>query len=626
MENRRQKLKKYILLIFIIFCALYCFVLNFSKHQPNNIFLPKNNIVSINFEAQDASCFKVKNKDKFYDIKNKSAIIKDEINNLEIFVPSGFKGLKNVAIYNGENIEYFGNLSDKKAQNENGYNKYIFKIENKNSLINALAGFFVSFFSGNKIFIPFYILIFIALIISKNSFFKGKYQIFLILLLASVIRINITTLYPVGDENYTLTIIHKTKTYAQLFSDPGNPFLYYFIVKILNNVFHFNFLALKYFMAFVSIFGVFALYFVLKKSFNLKTANIGAFLASINCVLLYFSQELRCYGLTIALSPILVYLFFKLLATKKIKYYYLYILLSIIAVNLHFYEHLFVAANFIFGIYYFILKKQKQEIKKFIFYHFLIFLSALPSLILSTFNGLLFKFFNDWIPKLSFDLIKGAICFVFGSVSSFIIALFFIFKSVSSEKLNRAKIFSVYIFWVFAFIFLGAILFSYFLKPIFYTKYFALLVPLFLMFAAIIMSQKKTKTVVLIYFIWFFMIQNRNVLNNIFHKKLQANINNCLYIMRKQSETIAKPIYFLTSTGAKFTLLTPDFKEIKKLRYSFINTSRKTTPQKEIEKIKEMNDHALIFTFLIEPKDSLKYSTTCYYSDYYKSYNCKIEF
>ena len=431
---------------------------------------------------------------------------------------------------------------------------------------------------------------------------------YLILILAFILRLVGLENLALGDEGYSLYVA-KSQYFSSIFMDAGNPPFYFLIIKLEYLLFHFNILGFKLTSIIFNMGAVIFLWYLLKNKFNLKTANIAAFIAAINIIMIYYSQEIRCYSLAMLLSPILIYFFFQMIQKRKNIWFIMYGLFGIVAINTHYYESIFLFLNFLFGIIY--LKKRKKSLLKFVLTNLIILFSFLPFFIVVSYkNALLDASFNDWLDDINFALIKKQVLFIFGGIVSFILSLFFFFKTIFSKKVsNKVKLWLFYSMYIIIGTLVFSVLFSLIIRPIIKDRYYCFVIPVFVMFLAIIFSHYESKRLVVLFVIWLVSVQYcSEIVNKRLFYKVEQNIFN---IVENNSHN-----YIIMRIMTKYYLDT--LKGFENVNVTTFSTKDKVQLQKnvqnEISNILQKDKDAVIYTVLLNPdKSNPKAHYTCYY-------------
>lgn len=466
-------------------------------------------------------------------------VMEGKTDSIDILVNREFKEeIKSIVIFNDLKVHYYKDFSDFEKEetqlcpdkNCKIYDKYKIPLSvkyNKNSnsinfhsFPNLICNVILSLFSGNSIFVIPYILLFITLIYFKNN--RDKIKIIKIsgyLLTGLIFVFGILTFsngmldyLPWTDEYRTIEYSDPKLPFMTIFSDPGNPPVFYFLFRIFIGVFGTSILTMKIFPFITGILAIFLLWFYLKKEFDVKTANIGAFLAFVNVPLVYYGIETRSYILQALFSPVLIWVLFKILYTNKRKYYIFYALLAAVISNIHYYEILLLVSNFVYVFIYFLIQRRYKDILKFFLSNLFGVLFFLPFFIMTAFNkALVNSSFNNWIPPICYAQIKKCVYYLFGGRVSLLLSFIFFIKvlfksSVQNEKRNNVIIYS---FFVIIFTIFQAVSLSYIIRPMLVERYLLLLSPVFIIFLSLIFtSEYKNKFITVLFIIWFIFIQS----------------------------------------------------------------------------------------------------------------------
>lgn len=156
-----------------------------------------------------------------------------------------------------------------------------------------------------------------------------------------------------SDEIYSATIAgHPFKPLIQTFTDFGNPPFYFMLLRFWFKLFGWSEEAGTMLSVIIGTLAVPALYVFVKPFFGKKTAFLSAFFLSICSFAISYSHEMRAYILKIFLSPVIAFVFWRMLDKISLRNSIVYVVLSAIIVNSHYYGILFVISNFIFYILY----------------------------------------------------------------------------------------------------------------------------------------------------------------------------------------------------------------------------------------------------------------------------------
>ena len=345
--------KRFYFLCFVFVCFLInSFFLIAKEISPLNNYSSVFNPVSVIIETKNGPDFKpvLKVNNKFINFKYENNQLKassaTNIKSLDILIEKDFeKNIKNIIVFNDTKLNYFKDLSSFKRgeyeycniQDCKNYIKYEFpknvKFNEKSSSYNfkSYINIFSTEFLSCFVLKPFNLFPLLFLIFITFYFIRNKKEITLpkinpwlvfifIFAAGSLIRFNELFSYPLElDESASIYFSDPKKYIWYTFDDAGNPPLFYLIFRLWLFIFNVSLVPAKLFPFFLSLFGMIFLWFFLKKEFNLKTANLGLFLASVNMPLIYFSNEVRSYILQAAIVPFIVYILFKIIDTNKTK-------------------------------------------------------------------------------------------------------------------------------------------------------------------------------------------------------------------------------------------------------------------------------------------------------------------
>jgi len=440
----------------------------------------------------------------------------DVVDNIEIISKKPLK-YDSISLFVSKDFKYFKSLEQKEIEfnSSRAYSINIpFQNNNKN-IIQKASIYFEGIFYKWYLYIVFYVLFLIYVIKYKpNIKFNHILSIGVILLLAIILRLShIDFISLWNDELYTLCHISDMGSALNLkntFLDPGNPPLFFIISNIWLLFFNKSIILIRILPFIISIFGIYSIYFVIRKILNKKTALIASFLSSINLFMICEANEIRSYVLSMALLIWGLYYFYKLRNNFSYKNLIIYTLISILLVNIHYYCVLYVLFNFIFGVFLF-----KNKIK-FLISNCFIGLSFLPYFILANKHALS-EGFNSWIEKPDFSVLNNHIIFYFGNILFFILIVLFcawIYKKLS----RRQKTIFLYTNLSIAFVFVAAFMISILIKPILFERYFCIFLPFLIINTSIFLSLKLNPIILTLIFLLSVSMpeyENYNLFSNI---------------------------------------------------------------------------------------------------------------
>jgi uncharacterized membrane protein len=242
----------------------------------------------------------------------------------------------------------------------------------------------------------------IAAIINKDSRKVEIIMLFALLVFAFLLRIDGLTRHSSWlDELYSSTIAaNPNQPLLNAFNDPGNPPLFYLLLRLWHQVFGWSELSGRMLSVVIGIAGLVSLYCFVKSMCGRKYALLAALLLSISKTHIGYSNEIRAFILQMTLMPLVLLFFFRLLQKDDVKSYTLYILTGAALVNTHYFGVLLIAFNF---FYYLVINRKQLSVKKtgvFIAANIIIALALLPFFVITAFQkALVDSSFNAWIPK-----------------------------------------------------------------------------------------------------------------------------------------------------------------------------------------------------------------------------------
>lgn len=635
----KKKAIFWILLVLSFLSAVLSWV-NYSKDLKYNLI---NVIVETKIQNSDDILLKLD--DKYYSFKQFDNVlnqtIKNKVESIELLINKNHKNkIKNIIVFNDIKMhQYFDFSTFEKTSEEfctnnscKIYDKYKFnneikyipnsKIINDSFKLNIFSKGILNFFEGKNIFLLSYVFLFISILYFINNFQEFKFNqiafIFGILILAILLRINGLNQYmPWWDENYSINATLANLNFTPIFKDPGNPWFYYLILKIFNLIFHPTYIGMKVLSITFGIFCNLSIYYFLKKFCSQKSANISLVLSCVNIVLIYYSQEIRCYILQALFVVLFSYLIFKILEKNDKKYYIAYFILLFCAINTHYYQIFLMISNFLFLSFFFIKEKQYKSLLNFTLLNFVAILTFLPYFFYCALNeAMLNSAFNDHLPNINLALIKNIILYIFGGLTSLLLSIVFFIKTLKNKEVSpNTKRILVYSFYTIFSILIIALIFSLIIRPMIIQRYFAFLVPLFIIFLSIILSLNYKKRVLFLFlsFIWIFCIQSNYSSNLETIKKKCMIDNNVLELSNKYFEKHQNKNIYVIYKRVGFNFETLINKKIK--YYNLDEIKKDSNYEKEtlklISKIKKEDKKAIIFTSIILPKSK---DYTCYFN------------
>lgn len=455
-------------------------------------------------EVQVDIIFKNSAPNVFYDNNEIKNFIKIDKNHY-LYKTKNTKLIKKISFNNSKNIEkgmiYIGNDIKFLDGNTNEY-----KINNDKTFLNKSVISFLSFFYNPQFYIIPYIFLFLFLYNFKFNI-KTKNALIVLILLGFILKLTQINNIPFWDDE--IFVLRATAPYSnliELFNDPGNPPLYFILFKIYRTIIN-NPEFYRFSSVILGVIFNICFYIYIKSTFGKKSALIGLSFITINIILIYFSQEIRCYMLLAILAIIVQYFLFKF--NKKNQFYYLFSTIAILYT--HFYASFLILFNFIFGLSIF---KNKTKIKNFILINLITFLSYVPLLIQK--KSSITSNFNSWIGVPNLESYVLTINTLFGSIFM-MVAIFAILLFLYKKTNTKNKLFIKYHIFCIGFVILCAILVSYSIKPIYCYRYFYIVFPCTLALISYIFSYFLTKKAgYILIFLFIFLLNFRLNEQNLF--------------------------------------------------------------------------------------------------------------
>jgi uncharacterized membrane protein len=417
------------------------------------------------------------------------------------------------------------------------------------------------------------ILLLISTLWSKNKLIdwvsnnKRKSEVIflcLLLLFAFLLRINGYTRYSAWtDELYSSCIAANPHLpWINVIRDPGQPPLYYFLLRIWFIVFGWSEASGRMLSVIIGTLGILTLYYFVKMMCGRKYAFFVTFLLAINTSHIFYSNEIRMYVFLMTLVPLVSQCFFLLLRKENLKNYLLYILLGALTVNTHYYGILFICANFTIYIYTNRARLFTRPVLFFLIANITIAISFMPFFLFTALShAWQDNNFNSWISKPDKE---SWIIFIFVLIAlCFYIIIKRYFKAVKNiSKYNHSLI--DYVIYVCSFIFIAAFIIS-LERPILQMRYLTIILPLlFSIFPILIFNNvikyKKLNIIFPFFMFTIFAYNFRLFVDDSFniHKEVQA------YITADINTHPQKKVSVLYNTyGGKYLALFYNFPKIE---------------------------------------------------------------
>ena len=414
------------------------------------------------------------------------------IRKIKISYPAQYPNYENtideINVNVGFENKYYSNREIKNfpIQKQGKFNDIILPdIDNDKGFINNICCFILSLFYNLKAYILFYLFLFSAFgvyLFNKQkpefqfikSVFENKKTLYFylgfLIFIAGMLRLNDITYTPLWlDELYTKLI--ATKDFLSTYKDSGNPPLFFVIEYFMKNIFSDSTFVLRLPSCIFGILFVPCSYLVFK-NISKKPGLIAAFLASLNILNIYQSQEARSYSLCMLLTVFVVYYIFEYLKRPTLKNLILLSLFSVFSINTHYFLAFFIFCNFFYVSFVLLKNNRHNDFLKFFLSQIVVALSFLPYLFISLENAM-GKSFNSLFGTLNSEALNDTMIVFFGNgvwFSVFLILIIFniIFCFIKKfEKNSELKNLLFYLLYSIIAVFILIYLVAEYIKPIY---------------------------------------------------------------------------------------------------------------------------------------------------------------
>ncbi len=321
------------------------------------------------------------------------------------------------------------------------------------------------------------------------NWIKSNYLILVIMIIASAMRFYHLEYQSVWlDEIASITEANPAVRWSDLeitilTSDP-HPQLYFILLKSTFLLFGYKIFAARLLSAIIGILGVYSIYLLGKEIKNKKVGLISAFLLAINAFHLYYSQEVRMYGLLLLLTILSFYrmvIFLKNLTYKNAIWYGIFTGLMLLTQ----FFGLFVLVSQLFILLIIFLKLDKEEKLQF-FYKALvsgavmtvIFLPALHIFIETTKKK--YAAFHpttiEDIKQIFKDFADNSNVLIWISLLIMAVYFFFVIKNKLFKNKEESLIILMLLSWILI-SFSVPVLRSYLVTPMIASRYFIVILP-----------------------------------------------------------------------------------------------------------------------------------------------------
>ncbi len=142
------------------------------------------------------------------------------------------------------------------------------------------------------------------------------------------------------------------------------PHLYFFLVRVLFEIFGYTTLVARVFSAVIGVVGVYSMYLLGKELFDKKAGLISAIFLTVNIFHISYSQEIRPYGMLFLFTVLAFYRMVILIKEPILKNAVYYGIFAGLILNSHFFGFITLFSQYLI-LLFFLLKKKKEDKKKF---------------------------------------------------------------------------------------------------------------------------------------------------------------------------------------------------------------------------------------------------------------------
>ena len=498
--------------------------------------------------------------------------------------------------------------------------KYSVKVlpdcNNYNGVLNHFSVWFLSLFSDWTIFIIPYIWLFAAylLYIYYNDYFTFKFKnirpvYYLIFFLALGLILRYTSLmnYPLwSDEIYTQVTVQNL---GSIFKDTNHPSLFYLFEFIFTKLFSNTALTIR---ISALIFGMCSIYviYIIFKDFSRKIALFAVFLASINTIFIYQSQEANSCILSILLSLVMIFVLGRYLKNPNTKNLVYYLIATLLMIHCSYYLIIFSFTNMLWCCADFIEKNKKDKLPPFIGFNILALSTLIPCFINN--NLALSDALNIGIANLSLHYFSVIIqtfflnkyVFIFLSI---IVLLNLVLCNISKfSKNSKTKDLYAYLVYSMTSVLIIAVIISLLIKPItdkktlfdLYGLLFAIEILTIVSPIEIISDNKIIKSAKALYFIFLLGIYF-NITSPI-NQKINHSLQEIMTMIRIEApyyHNLGYEIHGVISDYEKYIKAYPDIAKLDYINWHTTN-SNSVNSKSNIERSNYTNSNNDIVVFI----------------------------
>lgn len=432
--------------------------------------------------------------------------------------------------------------------------------------------------------------------IKTINLLKRNYILLAILFLATILRfyrLDFQSLWL--DEVLTMKDANPKLTLKEFYDGimfwEFMPHLYYFITRILFEVFGFSTFVARAFSAIIGVFGIYAIYLLGKEIFNRKAGLIAAALLAVNIYHISYSQEIRPYGMLFLFSTLSFYRLIIFIKNSSVKNAIFYGIFTGLIVNSHFFGVLTILSQCIILLYFLFIRPKEERL---VFFKYsiiaggvalLVFLPAIqPFLQVSHLNSF-------WLAKPGPDAFTYMFKSFFGSSEMvlFFIQFIVIYYAVSlfRQKLNGFKyddivknrlVFGFIILFIWLFVSIAIpLLKSYLQVPMIISRYFINILAILILVVAIgtAMIKNKVVKVIVVFCLVCFSLIDITVVKNYYNTVTKTQFRELTQAIKDNNPDKAKIVTFWSWIYPHFFENDPEVKIEGKTLEDYVTGMRK---------------------------------------------------
>jgi uncharacterized membrane protein len=413
------------------------------------------------------------------------------------------------------------------------------------------------------------------------NWFKENYWLSIILFLGAILRFYHSDFQSIWlDEAYTMIDANPKLTLKEFYDGilylEFMPHMYFFLLRIIFEIFGYSTEVGRIFSAVIGIFGIYAIYLLGKELFNRRSGLIAACLLAVNGFHIFYSQEMRPYGMLFLFTILAFYRLSIFIKSATVKNAIFLGAFAGLLINSHYFGFFTIFAIYLI-VLFFLIKTPKEYQKKFFINAFisglvliLFFLPTIQVLLkVNTINSF-------WMQAPGPNALTLMLQEFFGTSELILFLIQFIivfyalqlFKqritSYTSENIVKNKIiysFIILFTWLFISLIIPLVR-SYLSVPMIFSRYFVNVVPaiiLIIAFGIELIRSKLIKGIVISCFILFSLI-DLIVVKNYYNTPTKSQLREVTTQIINKNKEGAKVVTYWTWILPHFFENTPHIK------------------------------------------------------------------